>query len=400
MSLWASQCPHFAILNSGHLGDIYSYIIGVCFSKQTTFYSLDELYTHQDGHSWFFGFIPYEYKNEIEPKLFSNHKPRIGTPQPTFFKADAVLFRKKNNPFAVIFAEQPETILKELQRERKKTTEVAFEFQKFQHVFTKKSYIETIKQLQEHIKAGDVYEINLTQEFHTSIKGRPDFAGVKTFQKNYPVPMGAWMKLADTMILSASPERFLCKENNILTGEPIKGTIKRKKGIFADLLHQSELKKIKYQAENVMIVDLVRNDLNRVCIPGTVHVPSLFRIETYKNLHHLVSEIRGILKPEIEGKTAVKSCFPPGSMTGAPKIRSMELINTYEPTARGIYSGVLGYVSPEKNFDFSVVIRTLVMDLSINTMSYHVGGAITIDSDPMNEYEESLLKAQFIKALQ
>jgi para-aminobenzoate synthetase component 1 len=395
---WLAYQSVFTYLHSGLTGfqGDYAFIVGVCTASKPRFYSLEEAFKH---NGWLFGYLSYEYKNELEPILHSGHQPTIVTPTTAFFEADIVIFRKKNNPYYEIIAEHPDQIAREINNMRVKTAKKSFKTDDFRSKFNKKSYIQTIKHLQEHIREGDVYEINLTQEFSAHFSTPLNANIVENLWENNPVPMASWLRMNDLMILSTSPERFLQKNEDLLRSEPIKGTVKRKKILYQDDLQKKLLQTEKFQAENVMIVDLVRNDLNRVCLPGTVHVPKLFRVDTYRHLHHLTSEITGTLSPLSNGLQAIKACFPAGSMTGAPKIRAMQLIDTYEPTARGIYSGAIGYLDPQKNFDFNVVIRTLVANLSSQIMSYHVGGAITIDSDPLAEYEESLLKARFVNGL-
>lgn len=395
---WLEHQTIFAYLHTG-LGGFhgdYSFLVGICTASKPHFYSLEEAFKRK---GWYFGFISYDYKNELERVLYARHQSTIPTFSTAFFEADIVIYRKKNDPYYEIIAEHPEKIAHEINNIRVKTSKISFRADTFRSVFTPKKYLQTIQDLQEHIREGDVYEINLTQEFSAQFSTPPNANTVQQLWKNNPVPMASWLRMNDLMILSTSPERFLQKKGDTLRSEPIKGTVKRKKIPYQDDIQKKILQTEKFQAENVMIVDLVRNDLNRVCLPGTVHVPNLFRVDTYRHLHHLTSEITGTLSPLSNGLQAIKACFPAGSMTGAPKIRSMQLLDTYEPTARGIYSGAIGYLDPQKNFDFSVVIRTLVANLSSEMMSYHVGGAITIDSDPLAEYEESLLKAQFVNAL-
>lgn len=395
---WLETKTVFAYLSTGLSGfqGEYAFLVGISSISNPQFYSLEDAYKR---NGWLFGFLSYEYKNELERVLSSRHLPTIPTPSTAFFEADIVIYRKKNDPFYEIIADHPEKIAQEINNIRLRKSKNHFKADTFQSAFSKKKYIQTIQSLQDHIREGDVYEINLTQEFTANYSTILNAKSVQTLWKNNPVPMASWLRMNDLMILSTSPERFLQKNGDLLRSEPIKGTVKRKKIPYQDELQKKLLQTEKYQAENVMIVDLVRNDLNRVCLPGTVHVPNLFRVDTYRHLHHLTSEITGTLSPLSNGLQAIKACFPAGSMTGAPKIRSMQLINTYEPTARGVYSGAIGYLDPQKNFDFSVVIRTLVANLSSQIVSYHVGGAITIDSDPLAEYEESLLKAQFVNAL-
>jgi para-aminobenzoate synthetase component 1 len=195
-------------------------------------------------------------------------------------------------------------------------------------------------------------------------------------------------------VLCASPERFLQKQGERLISQPIKGTAKRGQTPEEDAARITHLRTSeKEQAENVMIVDLTRNDLHRSCITGSVEVPYLFEIQTFPTVHQMVSTVTGQVQPGLAWQQVVANTFPPGSMTGAPKVKAMELIRRYEGRARGAYAGSLGYCTPDGDFDLNVVIRSIVWDSASGKLSYHVGGAITYDSTPEAEYEETLLKA-------
>jgi para-aminobenzoate synthetase component 1 len=207
--------------------------------------------------------------------------------------------------------------------------------------------------------------------------------------------------LEDKFLLCASPERYLKKENQQLISQPIKGTWQRNHesdagdASYKEALYNSK----KDRAENVMVVDLVRNDLSKICEEGTVKVDELFGIYTFPQVHQMISTISGTMRNDLHWVDAIEATFPMGSMTGAPKKRVMELIDQYEKTKRGIYSGAVGYVKPNGDFDFNVVIRSLMYNEANHYLSYQVGGGITFYSDPELEYEECLLKAQGIKRL-
>jgi para-aminobenzoate synthetase component 1 len=214
-----------------------------------------------------------------------------------------------------------------------------------------------------------------------------------------PVPFSCFYKLEDKYLLCASPERYVRKQGNTLIAQPIKGTRKRNllspsadAQLKADLL--SDLKE---RAENVMIVDLVRNDLSKICTEGSVKVEELFGIYSFPQVHQMISTISGELPATMDFSDVLDASFPMGSMTGAPKKRVMQLINQYEQSKRGIFSGTVGYITPVKNFDFNVVIRSLMYNQTDNYLSYQVGSAITAKSNPEKEYEECLLKANAIR---
>ena len=265
-------------------------------------------------------------------------------------------------------------------------------------VTSKDSYLKKIGSIKEYIANGDVYEVNLAQRFNVKIKKSNAWTGFNVFKslvEASPSPFSAILKFGEFSVVSSSPERFLSVRGNSMESKPIKGTRPRHADFFNDeagyfdLLHSE-----KDRAENVMIVDLVRNDLGRVSETGSVHVPYLCTIEKYSTVFQMVSTIRSKLEAGYDYMDAVKSCFPPGSMTGAPKIRAMEIIEELEEFKRGIYSGALGYMGYRGELDLSVVIRTLI--LQDDKGYFQTGGAIVWDSEPEKEYQECLDKARGI----
>ncbi|RYE22996.1 MAG: anthranilate synthase component I family protein, partial [Sphingobacteriaceae bacterium] len=209
-----------------------------------------------------------------------------------------------------------------------------------------------------------------------------------------PTPFACYFKAYDKHILSASPERFLAKRNQQLISQPIKGTSACAASPQQDEYQKNLLKNsIKEQAENVMIVDLVRNDLTKSAVPGTVAVEELFGIYSFKQVHQLISTVTATLDAAIDVVDAVKNTFPPGSMTGAPKLKAMQLMEQFEVSKRSIYAGSVGYFSPDGDFDFNVVIRTILYNAAQKYLSFQVGSAITFQSKPAAEYDECLLKA-------
>ena len=260
---------------------------------------------------------------------------------------------------------------------------------------TQDKYIESVQKTIEYIRNGDIFEVNLSQCFSAKIDTNyPIIKLYHKLRKINPAPFACYLNFGDLKILSTSPERFLSiSSNRQIEACPIKGTIKRSQdpqqdaNLAAELFHSE-----KNQAENIMIVDLMRSDLSKICIPNSVNVQSLCKIETFTNVHHLVSRITGTLNPQIHSLDIINAAFPGGSITGAPKIRSMQIIDELEPITRGIYCGSIGYFGFNGSADLSISIRTLV--ITNNVLSYNVGGAITLDSDPEEEYQESLLKGQ------
>jgi len=266
-----------------------------------------------------------------------------------------------------------------------------------QSVFSKQEYLDAAAGIKEHIIRGDIYVTNFCQEFfaeHAYIDPLAIFFDLNSLSPN---PFAGFFKWKDNYILSASPERFLAKRGNKLISQPIKGTAKRGETAQEDKAIKQQLRNhAKELQENVMIVDLVRNDLTRSAKQGTVKTEELFGIYTFNQLHQMISTVTCELEDGTSPVDAIKNTFPMGSMTGAPKISAMQLMEQYERTKRGVYSGALGYFSPDGDFDFNVVIRTLLYNAAEKYLSFHVGSAITYHADAEQEYEECLLKAKAI----
>ena len=267
--------------------------------------------------------------------------------------------------------------------------------------FTAESYKAAVARVVEYIRAGDIFQANFTQRFETEI-GQPGqpfdaFALYDQLRRANPATFAALIVNGDRIIASSSPERFVKLVGTQVETRPIKGTVPRSVEPTLDAFRGRELTASeKDRAENVMIVDLLRNDLSRVCRPGTVKVPRLCGLETYANVHHLVSVVTGTLEEGRDGLDLMAASFPGGSITGAPKIRAMEIIHELEGRPRGVYCGSIGYIGFDGTMDFNIAIRTVTVDKSpeSHTASFGVGGGITTLSDPAAEYEESLTKAE------
>jgi para-aminobenzoate synthetase component 1 len=358
---------------------------------------LEQLTAFSKEHNdWLFGHISYDLKNELAP-LKSKHPDHICFPDIFFFQPETVL-QLKDSVLFISSIQDPATIYKELAESSLSMDHGPWTMD-IQPRIPKHQYIETLEKIRAHIQRGDCYELNYCQEFYA--------AGVKIDALQVytqltaisPNPFSCFYKLDDKYVLCASPERYLQKKGDHILSQPIKGTFKRNLGnAEADnalklQLQQSE----KDKSENVMVVDLVRNDLSKICKEGSVKVDELFGIYSFPQVHQMISTITGELKEGIDLSDILQASFPMGSMTGAPKRRVMELIEQYERTKRGIYSGAVGYISPEKDFDFNVVIRSILYNATNQYLSYLVGGGITFYSDPEKEYAECLLKAEAIK---
>ena len=265
--------------------------------------------------------------------------------------------------------------------------------------FSKNEYLQTVKKLQQHILRGDCYEVNFCQEFYSiGIPINPLMVYQK-LSKLSPSPFSAFYRNNDKYCICASPERYIAKRGTTLISQPIKGTAKRyPEDARLDELSKGELlNSEKEKSENVMVVDLVRNDLSKVCKEGSVKVKELFGIYSFPQVHQMISTIEGEISEGLIWVDVLEATFPMGSMTGAPKQRVMELIEDFEQTKRGLFSGAIGYVDPHGNADFNVVIRSILFNADTNYISMQAGSAITFYSDAKKEYEECLLKAAILK---
>ena len=356
---------------------------------------LQDLIDQGSAASWLFGHLGYDLKNEIED-LSSGHFDGIGFSDLYFFEPEILI--RLNEKEMIIESSDAEKIFDEILNE-KISPDISYDLPAIQNRLSKKEYIDIITQLRQHILRGDCYEINFCQEFFAEETTIDPVTVYKKLSAVSPNPFSALYKINDRWLICASPERFLKKEGNMILSQPIKGTSQR-------VLHDKEkdvqsredlFVSAKDRSENVMVVDLVRNDLSKVCQDGTVKVNELYGIYSFPQVHQMISTVSGELKNDISFTGIMKATFPMGSMTGAPKKRVMELIEEYEKTKRGIFSGAVGYISPENNFDFNVVIRSIMYNVATKYLSFQAGSAITWYSDPEKEWEECLLKAEAIK---
>lgn len=257
--------------------------------------------------------------------------------------------------------------------------------------FTRADYLKAFERIKRYIREGDCYQVNLAQRFSASVEGDPWLA-YRQLRRINPAPYGAYLNLPFSQILSASPERFLRVAQACVETKPIKGTRPRSPVIEADSSLARELAgSAKDRAENVMIVDLLRNDLSKCCEPGSVKVPKLFDVESFATVHHLVSTVTGRLASHLRATDLLRACFPGGSITGAPKLRAMQIIEELEPERRGVYCGSIGYLGFDGNMDTNIAIRTLTVTRGIATVA--AGGGIVFDSVGEQEYQETLDKA-------
>jgi para-aminobenzoate synthetase component 1 len=400
---------------------------------------------HQD---WLFGFLNYDLKNEIEPDLQTNNAESFSrdSAKKRIFRAESHVVdsaRKIDvmthcmrqpkidniqNPLLHFFV--PKYLVKienekveigivdtHCMRTSSDNESILNEFKNLIHTkisryeisnlipitigteisnrISKQDYITTIENIKQDIQFGDIYEMNFCQEFYTeNVAIQP----TKVFQKLNEIskaPFSCYFKNDTNHLMCASPERFLKRQHNTLISQPIKGTRKRIQDKQQDRNIKQELFfDEKERSENVMIVDLVRNDFSKIAIKNSVEVEELFGIYTFEQVHQMISTITCNIPKNLSFSDIIKATFPMGSMTGAPKIAAMQLIEQYEPTKRGLFSGAVGYITPKGNFDFNVVIRSIFYNEHNKYVSIQTGSAITIDCDAEKEYEECLLKAK------
>jgi len=336
------------------------------------------------------GLISYDYKNKIE-NLSSQNKNLISSDyQDNIFFIPEFILTIKEHSFEVVcdFEINFDAIFS--------NTKVNFENPSVNicSLSTKEEYVQNVNKIRNHIEEGDIYELNYCQAFSFKESDWDPIIAFFELKKLSPMPFSGLLKIENQFLLCASPERFLKKIGDQLIAQPIKGTIKRGSNIEEDNFYKEKLKSSeKERAENLMIVDLMRNDLSKISKPGTVQVAELFGIYGFTNVFQMISSINAEINDYTSFKDIIGSTFPMGSMTGAPKIKSMELIEKYENFKRGWFSGSLGYLSKNGDFDFNVIIRSLIFNKDTGEGFFAVGSAITFDSDPLMEYEECFLKA-------
>lgn len=369
----------------------YEYIAGFGAKSIVVSSNWEELKSLSQKNSWLFGYLSYDLKNTTED-LKSENDDGLEFPELCFFEPEYLV--RIVDGFCEINGVDPLQFFDDLpfdEQINKQVVDVNIVSK-----VSKEKYLKQVIQLMNHIQLGDIFEVNFCQEFFAeNTKINPVDISKRLTDKS-PMPFSAYLKIGNKYGICASPERFIKRIKDHVISQPIKGTVKRGNSQVEDEeLKDGLLKDRKEKAENVMIVDLVRNDFSRFAEIGSVAVEELFGIHTFPQVHQMIStvgcEVRNKLSVDI-----IKDCFPMGSMTGAPKVRAMKLIEKYESTRRGLYSGSIGYIDPEGNFDFNVVIRSVLYNKTNKYLSFMVGGAITAASDPQKEYDESLLKAKAI----
>ncbi len=350
--------------------------------------------------------VSYDFKNAVEPHLTSRHPDPLGWPLLTVLEPALWLdFHGAPDHETVqvggVSASEAARILTQIAATPAPASAGPLGLA-LQPRLTRSTYLRAVEQVREDIRQGDVYELNYCQEFAAENVDLPDAVGAfLRLSATSPTPFGGFWKIGSRYLLQASPERFARLDGRLIRSQPIKGTAPRGTTPAQDEAHKAALlASEKERAENLMIVDLVRNDLSRAgCLTGSVQVEELFGLYGFRHVWQMISTVRGELPPGAGLADVLAATFPMGSMTGAPKIRAMELIDQYEQTRRGLYSGAVGWLEPNGDFDLSVVIRSLQWNAATGYAAFQVGGAITYDSDPAREYEECLLKARALLGL-
>lgn len=403
---WVNQFSIFCFLdNNDYAFDTPAFncilavdaVQSVQLQKGVAYQQLKEFYQSHSS-DWLFGHLGFGLKNETENLLNTTTPDNIGFGDGFFF-APQILIQIKNNQVSISSQHQtPEEIFENINSFVVVETSISSPEVKIQHSLSKEEYLQRLKLLQTHIRKGDCYEINFCQHFFAeNVQINPLFLFTK-LQNTSPTPFAAFYKWNDKYCICASPERYLKKQGPTLISQPMKGTSKRflddpeKDNESANIL----LNSLKERSENIMVVDLVRNDFSKICAEGSVKVEELCGLYSFPKVHQLISTVTGELPADKNWVDAVQATFPMGSMTGAPKKRVLELIDLVEPVERGLFSGAIGYVSPDQNVDFNVVIRSVFYNESNKYLSFYAGGGITHKSIPEEEYEESILKTMAI----
>lgn len=364
--------------------------------------AFEALTDYLQDQKWAFGYFSYDLKNELKTSFSSKNKDGLAFPDLYFFEPELIVrIQGKEVELMSENASLLDRFSKDLNGEELTDKPQVKSTKPFiGSRLSKSEYLEKVRLIKQRIKKGDIYELNFCHEFFAEDVTLDAFSLYEELVAHSPTPFSSFLKTGDRYVLCASPERFLKKSGSTVLTQPIKGTIKR----GATVQEDEQLKKQLFQdpkerSENVMIVDLVRNDLSRIAQDGSVKVDELFGIYTFSQVHQMISTVSCQVDSKLSSVDIIQQCFPMGSMTGAPKMKAIELIEQYEETKRSVFSGSIGYFKPNGDFDFNVVIRSLFYNTQKAYLSFSVGGAITDQSIPEKEYEETLLKAQSLLAI-
>lgn len=403
---WAQQFREITFLDSNVLYNqeakysSFDMVLGVdAFTAIKTDFNtaFEDLYQYQSHtKDWLFGYLSYDLKNDIE-HLKSTNFDGLHFPELYFFQPKK-LFLLRGNQLEIQYLnmcdDEVEDDFNEIIHCELPMSHDSISL-KIQQRISKESYLKKISKMLEYIHHGDIYEANFCMEFFSKEATINPNAIYEDLNAISEPPFAVYFKNNDNYLLSASPERYLKKMDTKVITQPIKGTAKRSFDLESDNQLKTDLaSNPKERSENIMIVDLVRNDLSHTATKGSVEVEELCQIYTFKQVHQMISTVVATVANTTSPIQILKSTFPMGSMTGAPKISAMQIIEELEETKRGLYSGAVGYFTPTNDFDFNVVIRSILYNSSSKYLSFSVGSAITSESIPEKEYEECLIKAQ------
>jgi para-aminobenzoate synthetase component 1 len=353
-----------------------------------------------ENKDYLFGYLSYDLKNDVENLTSKNHDS-LEFPDLYFFQPKKIIFIQGNTivfKYLDLYKNEIETDFQEIVEHKVAEITSGNKNINIKARIEPKDYISKVKKVLDHIHRGNIYEANFCQEFYSEGSSINPIEVYKNLNSISKPPFATFLKFDNHYLLSASPERYLKKTGTKIISQPIKGTARRSNSFVKDeeLKHLLEIDP-KEKAENVMIVDLVRNDLSRQAVKGSVKVEELCKVYSFKQVHQMISTISSEIENDIHPVDIIKNSYPMGSMTGAPKIAAMEIIENLEETKRGLYSGTVGYFTPNGDFDFNVIIRSILYNQKQNYVSFSVGSAITSQSIPENELEECLLKAKAMR---
>ena len=408
--LWAQQFETVLWLDSNNYKQQYSSFDGCLAVEEFTAIKTDYLNAFEKlkeyqtiTKDYIFGYISYDVKNDVE-RLSSHNFDGLDFADLYFFQPQKLFFIKGYTvefQYLKMVDDEIDVDFEEINKIDCHTELVEVNTKnniKIKLRIHKDEYHSKVNKVLEHIKRGDIYEANFCQEFYAENSTINPLKVYNHLNEISTPPFATFLKMEHQYLLSASPERYLQKEGNKIISQPIKGTAKRLISKIDDAKIASDLERdIKERSENVMIVDLVRNDLSKTAKMGTVKVEELCKVYSFKQVHQMISTVVSEIDEKTNPIDVLQSTFPMGSMTGAPKVSAMKIIENLEETKRGLYSGTVGYFTPNGDFDFNVVIRSILYNDEKKYISYSVGGAITAKSIPEKEYEECLLKAKAMK---
>ena len=364
--------------------------------------AFDQLQEYQETTAdWIFGYLSYELKNDTED-LHSKNFDGLQFPEMYFFQPKKLFLLKGNElemQYLGLVDDEMDEDLENILASEAISEGTSRQPVEMRPRISKENYLQKVEEMLQHIQRGDIYEANFCQEFYAENSYIEPLSTFKALNAISRPPFATYLRLYDHYLLSASPERYLQKKQRKIISQPIKGTAPRilqdeeKDRELAQQLEQDP----KERSENVMIVDLVRNDLSKIAKKGSVVVDELCKVYSFTQVHQMISTVRAELEEGIPPVEVLRSSFPMGSMTGAPKISAMKIIDELEETKRGLYSGAVGYFTPDSDFDFNVIIRSILYNAEKKYVSFSVGGAITAGSVPEKEYQECLLKASALR---